>query len=448
MPKISVIVPVYNVEKYLNQCIDSLLDQTFTDYEVICIDDGSTDDCGRILDAYAKQDCRLRVVHKPNSGYGKSMNVGLQLAKGEYIAIVESDDFVEEDMLENLYHAAVTSEADVIRGRYFRHTGGEDISAGYYDGIPINQKISIVSCPMLFCIAETIWTGLYRRKYLEENHIRFHETEGASFQDISFALQCWLCGGTAFFIDETVIHYRIDNPGSSMKNPSKIFCVFDEYGWIEGLFADFLKSNPELDKYLVAMKYRDYLNHYFRVGSQYQYALLVRLQENFQEDEHAGRIEPTAFLPRVWEYIQKIQENRNSFFAGTTKDRHDDRLAYCHTKNEAVYQEAFVGRLKGYQGVIIYGAGIVGQRLAGALLYNNITEIIFGVTSVTDNPQTCMEYPVKAISDLVYLSKKYAVVLAATEGKQYEMYRNSERLGFEYIFRVDDTVKKWMDESK
>ena len=164
MPKISVIVPVYNVEKYLNQCIDSLLDQTFTDYEVICIDDGSTDDCGRILDAYAKQDCRFRVVHKPNSGYGKSMNVGLQLAKGEYIAIVESDDFVEEDMLENLYHAAINSDADVVRGRYFRHTGGEDISAGYYDGIPINQKISIVSCPMLFCIAETIWTGLYRRK--------------------------------------------------------------------------------------------------------------------------------------------------------------------------------------------------------------------------------------------------------------------------------------------
>ena len=128
--KISIIMPVYNVEEYVGKAIESILAQTFTDYEVICIDDGSTDDCGRILDAYAKQDCRFRVVHKPNSGYGKSMNVGLQLAKGEYIAIVESDDFVEEDMLENLYHAAITSEADVIRGRYFRHIGDEDISAG------------------------------------------------------------------------------------------------------------------------------------------------------------------------------------------------------------------------------------------------------------------------------------------------------------------------------
>ena len=104
--------------------------------------------------------------------------------------------------------------------------------------------------------------------------------------------------------------------------------------------------------------------------------------------------------------------------------------------------------MKEYQGVIIYGAGIVGQRLIRALLHNDISQIIFGVTSVTGEPQVCMEYPVKAVSDLVYLSKKYAIVLAASEDKQYEMYRNSERLGFEHIFRVDDTVKKWMDESK
>ena len=98
MIKISILVPVYNVEKYLEKCLDSILGQTFTKYEVICIDDGSTDKSGDILDQYALKDSRIRVVHKENSGYGKTMNQAIQLAKGQYIGIVESDDIIERNM--------------------------------------------------------------------------------------------------------------------------------------------------------------------------------------------------------------------------------------------------------------------------------------------------------------------------------------------------------------
>lgn len=448
MPKISVLVPIYNVEKYLEQCLESICNQSFTDFEVICIDDGSTDQSAGISDSFAERDNRIHVIHKQNSGYGKSMNVGLQHAVGEYIAIVESDDFVEKDMLEKLYQAAQQSGADVTRGRYYRHHAGEDIPAGYYEGIPVDRRISIRSCPMLFRIAETIWTGLYRRQFLEEHHIRFHETEGASFQDISFALQCWLYEGTAYFIDDIVIHYRIDNPGSSMKNPAKIFCVFDEYGWLEKLFHNFLKENPKLDKYFVAMKYRDFLNHYFRVGSQYQYALLIRIQESLQEDELAGRIEETAFLPSVWEKVQEIQENRNAFFAKTAKDKHDDRLSYCQFMNEEMYQEAFVQQLRTYSGIIIYGAGIVGQKLAEMFLHNDISGFKFAVSSTDKGHQNCMGYPVRNISDLTERSEDYAVVLAVSEDKQYEMYLNLQRMGYAHIFRVDDIINKLINKQK
>lgn len=445
MPKISVLVPIYNVEKYLEQCLESICNQSFTDFEVICIDDGSTDQSAGISDSFAERDNRIHVIHKQNSGYGKSMNVGLQHAVGEYIAIVESDDFVEKDMLEKLYQAAQQSGADVTRGRYYRHHAGEDIQGGYYEGVPVECRVSVQSCPMLFCIAETIWTGLYRRSFLERHRIRFHETEGASFQDISFALQCWLCGGTAYFIDDTVIHYRIDNPGSSMKNPTKIFCVFDEYGWIEEMFRELLNNNSELDKYFVAMKYRDFLNHYFRVGEQYQYALLVRLQENLKNDMQLGRVDESAFLPRVWNSVKAIQEDRNAFFAKTTKNKKDDRLVYCNFMNQSIYEEAFINSLKKYKGIIIYGAGIVGKKVAAVLVESGCTKLIFAVSDNNPIEEQYMGYPVKPIVDLIDMKDDYAVVLAVSEDKQYEMYLNLERLGYANIFRVDDIVRKYMN---
>ena len=109
MPKISIIVPVCNVEKYLSKCLDSIVNQTLKEIEIICIDDGSTDDSGAILDSYSQKDSRIKVIHKKNSGYGNSMNVGMDCAEGEYIGIVESDDCILPEMFEELYRAGKES---------------------------------------------------------------------------------------------------------------------------------------------------------------------------------------------------------------------------------------------------------------------------------------------------------------------------------------------------
>ena len=101
MPKVSIIVPTYNVEQYLREAMDSIINQTLKDIEIICIDDGSTDNSGKILDEYASKDSRVKVIHKKNGGYGKAMNVGLDNATGEYVGIVEPDDYIEPDMYEN-----------------------------------------------------------------------------------------------------------------------------------------------------------------------------------------------------------------------------------------------------------------------------------------------------------------------------------------------------------
>ena len=111
---ISVIVPVYNVEKYLRQCLDSVLAQTYRELEIILVDDGSTDGSGAICDEYATRDSRIKVVHQQNGGLSSARNAGLDLATGEYVAFVDSDDYIHETMLELLYQALVENNADTV----------------------------------------------------------------------------------------------------------------------------------------------------------------------------------------------------------------------------------------------------------------------------------------------------------------------------------------------
>ena len=114
IPKLSIIVPVYNTEKYLNRCMDSILNQTLNDLEIILVDDGSREECARLCDAFGERDPRVKVIHKENAGPGLARNTGLEVATGEYIGFVDSDDYIELTMYESLYNAAVTHDADLV----------------------------------------------------------------------------------------------------------------------------------------------------------------------------------------------------------------------------------------------------------------------------------------------------------------------------------------------
>ena len=128
MCEISIIVPVYKVEKYLKKCVDSILAQTFSDFELILVDDGSPDNSGRICDDYAKKDARVRVVHKQNGGLSSARNAGIEVAKGKYLGFVDSDDYIAEDMYELLYKAITKEEADLsICGIYDVYEGKDPI---------------------------------------------------------------------------------------------------------------------------------------------------------------------------------------------------------------------------------------------------------------------------------------------------------------------------------
>lgn len=167
---ISIIVPIYKAEKYIHRCIDSILTQNHTDFELLLVDDGSPDNCGAICDAYAARDSRVRVFHKENGGVSSARNLGLDHAQGEWITFVDSDDWLETEFLERLVAAP---ESDLVVGGCYRTSGkNEPLSDAHY------VKDSVASFLELYLdklLLRTPWGKLYRRCLFEDNHIRFNK---------------------------------------------------------------------------------------------------------------------------------------------------------------------------------------------------------------------------------------------------------------------------------
>ena len=294
-PKISILVPCYNVEKYVRQCMDSVINQTLQEIEIICINDGSKDGTLAILQEYAKNDARIVIIDKPNSGYGDSMNQGLKRATAEYIGIVESDDFVEPDMFETLYNTAVKNNADVVKSNYY----------GYFTSTNTNTKTFVVPaqdenqviCPRerqtIFWSQPCIWSAVYKREFLLKNKIDFLTTPGASYQDTAFNFKVWLMAERAFLISDAFLHYRQDNENSSVNNPGKVFCVCDEYHEIER----FAKESPYYDKvkYLIpAIKMGCYNWNFGRLLFPLNYKFLKVFSDEYRQNFNRRGITPST----------------------------------------------------------------------------------------------------------------------------------------------------------
>lgn len=219
-PKVSVIIPVYNVENYLRACIESALAQTLKDIEVIILDDGSTDGGPAIIDYYAKQDDRVVTIHKANEGYGKTCNRGFDMARGDYVAILESDDFIEPSMYEDLYRCAIELDADVVKSPYTDcFADGKMRPYPYHrwlsDNMPCNRLYSLRDCSAQLAVHQSIWAGIYKRSYLEKNSIRFEEVPGAGHVDIKFCVESLVHSDRLVWLDTAYYNYRVLREDSS-----------------------------------------------------------------------------------------------------------------------------------------------------------------------------------------------------------------------------------------
>ncbi len=194
MPKITVIIACYNVEKYLNKCLDSVINQTLLDIEIICINDGSTDNTGNILEEYALKDSRIKVFYQKNCGYGKAMNVGLENANGDYIGIVEPDDYVDIYMYEDLYRIATENDSDIVKSAFYKNIDSPNkkaISINSFDNYEILPKRTFGSEKAASFLAQhpSIWSCIYKRTLIYDNNIKFVEAKGAGWVDNLFQVQ-------------------------------------------------------------------------------------------------------------------------------------------------------------------------------------------------------------------------------------------------------------------
>ena len=281
-PLVSIIVPVYNVEQYLAQCVNSLLSQTLKDIEIILVDDGSSDNCPAKCDAYSEQDKRVRVIHQQNSGYGKACNAGIAIANGDFIGIAESDDYVEAAMFERMYTTAKSNSLDTVCCHYYLYYSAENIRKRIdLSYIPKNKVISYRDVPDVFFKPPAVWAAIYRNDFLKSNNIRFLETPGASYQDTSFSFKVFACADRFMLIEDNLIHYRMDNGNSSTNSKDKVFCICDELKEIER-FIEEKKLGEKLAPIVTKFKFLAYMWNYRRIAGKNRYVFLRKYSEEMR----------------------------------------------------------------------------------------------------------------------------------------------------------------------
>ena len=210
MCKVSIIISVYNAEKYLEKCLNSVIKQTLKDIEIICINDGSTDGSLNILQKYSEKDKRFIIIDQKNSGLSYSRNKGLSVAKGEFIGFVDSDDWIDEDFYKKLYDAAIEYKADIAAGNILRvHDNEENEFYIKYDEIKIakktNKKYKLAEIPEN-CY---VWNKIYNRKILEKIDLKFRE--GIVYEDLVFTHKVLFYMQNLVTVPN-VTYYYYDNP--------------------------------------------------------------------------------------------------------------------------------------------------------------------------------------------------------------------------------------------
>lgn len=219
MPKVSVIIPVYGVEKYLKEAVDSVLNQTLKDLEIILIDDGGKDKCPQIIDEYTQKDNRIIAIHKQNGGYGQSCNVGIQKATGDYIAIFEPDDYIDSKMYEHLYTIALENDSDIVKSKFYNNIQTKNfntcsVESWTDENIP-KTTFKISDCPTLLSYHPSIWSCIYKREFLVKNNIKFKEITGAGWTDNPFFFQTMCLAERINYVPFAYYYWRRLNESAS-----------------------------------------------------------------------------------------------------------------------------------------------------------------------------------------------------------------------------------------
>lgn len=319
-PKVSVLVPVYNVERYLEECLESLANQTLDDLEIVCINDGSTDGSLRILRKFASTHTNVIIVDKENAGYGAAMNDGLDVATGEYFGIVEPDDYVLPTMFEKLYQLAKEHNLDLIKSDHYEFSGASINDQCAY--IPLAQSSSYYGRvidphvdPSIFNLNMVTCTGIYKLDLIRKVGIRYNETPGASYQDNGFWHQSFYFSHRVFFLNEAFYCYRQDNAASSTNSRGKALAGRTEYDYIYHILRDHPQEYHTFIGIHTYRKFHNYLYNYERIEEDSKRDFLDIFSRDFQEFNARGEVDWSLFGPRQKHYLKQIIKDPGAYYA-------------------------------------------------------------------------------------------------------------------------------------
>ena len=313
-PRVSVIVPAFNAEAFLEECLSSLAAQTLEDIEVVCVNDGSTDSTLAIFERYAAADERFTILSKENTGYGDSLNQGIARATGEWVSILESDDFIEPDAYEVMVAAGERHGVDLVKADFFlAWTLGSYHRRFRWCDACLSGLVWPQCDREVFFRKPSIWSAIYRRSFLEAGDIACLPTPGASYQDAGFSFRAFAKAERVFLVNRAFVHYRQDNEASSVNSPAKALCVCDEYAGM----LEWLDRHPELGGWLrqttSRMRYDTYLWNYERLAPELRPSFLERMVEDFKAEDEAGISRPELFASGAWRYRRFIEESPELF---------------------------------------------------------------------------------------------------------------------------------------
>lgn len=259
--KVSVIVPVYKVEKYLSRCLDSVLGQTFADFEVICVNDGSPDNCGDILDVYAKKDKRIKVINQENQGLSMARNNGLKVASGDYVLFLDSDDCIHPQLLEITYNLGTKYDADMVSFN-FEKTDGDDFTYTHsqdfpwYDVVfPKFDKIKhkVTDTPLKFCkkrcrykISVNSWSKLYKHDFIKD----FPFIGGIYFEDYPHTISLMAHHPKTVLLEEK-LHYYTYNQTSISNSVLTLKHINDYHIGLDFIYNQYKKAKPSELRFVI-----------------------------------------------------------------------------------------------------------------------------------------------------------------------------------------------------
>lgn len=306
--KVSVLVPIYNVEDFLSECLDSLVNQTLKDIEIVCINDGSKDKSLNIIKEYAKNDKRIVIIDKKNTGYGDSMNQGLDKATGEYVGIVEPDDFIDRDAFEKMYKLAKRHNLDVVKSNFYEYFTKKkrDVAKS---NMFLPEEENVVLNPRehrhVFYEQPSIWSAIYNLDFLNKNDIRFLPSPGASYQDAGFNFKVWASASRVMMLNRAFLHYRQDNPNSSVKSDGKVYAVKDEYDEVER----WLKNRGIYNEYgaiLAGMRFSSYIWNMRRLTRETAKEFSKTIKEDFARLKKEGLLERNKLDNEAYSLVNQL----------------------------------------------------------------------------------------------------------------------------------------------